>query len=421
MAVGELRENKHRRFKLLGKSFRWRSRDTEDLQRFVLDSDPSSLAASLQQDERQRRRLHLRSLVRVLAILILQAGLLWALIKRPAGDLPSPKRAASSGAALTQAEIGSADELSKLGWTQFRRMQMDKARASFELALELDPDRASPWIGLGWIHWEKGEPGAEQAFQRALDLEPYDPFVRFSLGNLYFEKGDFERAEPMLRGVGGYQEKLAALYLLEGRFDDAAQVLDKAQGKVARQQLVQEMKQAAADRRLDEKLRRRIQPTRLDAALPVADQGWRLFEQGKLEEASAAFEAALRENPKDQMGLRGLGWTSLKLGQPEKAEATFRQILKLWPDEASSLNGLAKSLKAQGRVDDAIAVWERMCRVYPHLGHDGIRGLAWTHYERGDYRQAALYLAKLLKDNPDDKKAAEALEIALQKSEQQGR
>ncbi|HYO12013.1 MAG TPA: tetratricopeptide repeat protein [Thermoanaerobaculia bacterium] len=419
MAVGELRENKHRGFKLLGRSFRWRSRDTEDLQKFVLESDPS-LAASLQQDERRRRRLHLRSLAGVLAILALQAGLLWVIFKGPAGNLPAAKRAASSGAAATRAEIGSADELSELGWKQLRAMQLDKANASFELALELDPDRASAWIGLGWIHWEKGEPGAEQAFRRALELEPYDPLARYSLGNLYFEKGDFERAEPLLRGVGSYQEKLAALYLLEGRFDDAAQVLDKAQGKVARQQLVQEMKRAAASHQLDEELRRRIQPTRLHEALPAADQGWRLFEQGKLEEAAAAFERALRETPKDQMGLRGLGWTSLKRGQQAKAEETFREVLKLWPDEVTSLNGLARSLKEQGRVDEAIAVWERMCRVYPHLAHDGTRGLAWTYYERGDYRRAAVHLAKLLKDNPDDKKAAEALEVSLQKSERQG-
>ena len=420
MAVGELRENKPRRFKLLGRSFRWRSRDTEELQKFVLQSDPS-LAASLQQDERRRRRLHLLSLAGVLAVLAVSAGLLWVLIKGPAGNLPSPKRAAPSDAAPTRAEIGSAAELSELGWKQFRAMQMDKARASFELALELNPDRASAWTGLGWIHWEKGEPGAEQAFRRALELEPYDPLARFSLGNLYFEKGDFERAEPLLQGVGGYQEKLAALYLLQGRFDDAAQVLEKAQGKAARQQLVQEMKRAAADHQLSEELRRRIQPTRLHEALPMADQGWRLFEQGKLEEAAATFEAALRENPKDQMGLRGLGWTSLKLGQPAKAEETFREVLKLWPDEVTSLNGLARSLKEQGRVDEAIVVWERMCDVYPHLAHDGTRGLAWTYYERGDYRRAAIHLAKLLKDNPDDKKAAEALEVALQKSEQQGR
>jgi tetratricopeptide (TPR) repeat protein len=419
MAVGELREKERKRFKLLGRSFRWRSRDTEDLQKFVLESDPS-LAASLQQDERRRRQLHLRTLATgVLAIVALL--LLWGFLRGPAGNLPSPQRAASSGAVPTQAEIGSAEELSELGWKQFRLMQMDKARASFEASLELNPNRASAWLGLGWIRWEKGEPGAEQAFRRALELEPYDPLARYSLGNLHFDKGDFERAEPLLRGVGGYQEKLAALYLLEGRFDDAAQVLDKAQGKVARQQLVQEMKRAAAAHQLDEGLRRRIQPTRVDEALPTADQGWRLFEQGRLEEAAAAFERALRENPRDQMGLRGLGWVSLKLGQPAKAEATFRQILKLWPDEVTSLNGLARSLKGQGRVDEAIAVWERMCRVYPHLAHDGTRGLAWTYYERGDYRQAALYLARLLKDNPDDKKAAEALEVALQKSEQQGR
>ncbi|RPH56299.1 tetratricopeptide repeat protein [bacterium] len=419
MAAGELRENKHNRFKLLGGSFPWRTRDTEELQRFLLESDPG-LAASLRLDERQRRRLRLRSLAGVLAVLALQGGLVWALFKGPAGSLPSPKRAASSAAAPTTAEIGSATELSELGWRQFRLMQMDKARASFELALELDSGRASAWMGLGWIRWEKGEPGAEEAFRRALELEPYDPFARYSLGNLYFEKGDFERAEPLLREAGGYQEKLAALYLLQERFDAAARILDKAQGKVSGQQLVQEMKRAAASHRLASDLQRRIQPTRLHQGLPAADRGWRLFEQGRLEEAAAAFEAALRENPKDQMGLRGLGWASLKLGRPVQAEATFRKVLTLWPDEATALNGLAQSLKDQGRIDEAIAAWERMCRVYPHLAHGGTRGLAWTYYERGDYRQAALHLAKLLKNNPDDKQAAEALEVALQNSERQG-
>lgn len=419
MAVSELRKNKAKRFRLLGGSFPWRSRDTEELQRFLLESDPS-LAASLRQEERQRRRRRLLWLAGVLAVLAVQGLVLWAIFKRPAEGPASPERAASSGSAPTQAEIGSAAELSELGWKQFRLMQMDKARASFEVALELNPRRASAWTGLGWIRWEKGEPGAEQAFQRALELEPYDPLARYSLGNLYFETGDFERAEPLLQGVGGYQEKLAALYLLQGRFDDAAQVLDKARGKLSRQQLVQEMKRAAASRHLAPELQRRIQPTRIDQNLPAADRGWRLFEQGKLEEAVAAFETALRENPKDQMGLRGLGWATLKLGQPAKAEATFRQVLKLWPDESSALNGLAQSLKEQGRVDEAISVWERICRVYPHLAHGGTRGLAWTYYERGDYRQAALHLAKLLKNNPDDKQAAEALEIALQKSERQG-
>ena len=111
--------------------------------------------------------------------------------------------------------------------------------------------------------------------------------------------------------------------------------------------------------------------------------------------------------------LSGLGSSLLAMNRTAEAKPYFERALSLNEDHIRSLDGLARCLKSEGRVGEAIAVWRQLAELYPGF-NESTPGLAWTYYEIRDYRQAALYLARLVKKNPEDARVIDALSVAVQ-------
>jgi tetratricopeptide (TPR) repeat protein len=109
----------------------------------------------------------------------------------------------------------------------------------------------------------------------------------------------------------------------------------------------------------------------------------------------------------------GIAATLLALDRTQEAKVYFERALSLDADHVRSLNGLARCLKSEGRIGDAIAVWQGMSRRYPGVNY-GTPGLAWTYYELGDYNQAAVYLARLVRRYPYDSRVIDALNVAVE-------
>lgn len=376
----------------------------EQLDRFLAATDPV-LVASLRTKEQDPRRGKLRrALVTTAAGLALAVPLiLWGSGIRFAGGLSGPAPDLEKALLLTEE-----------AWQLFSEDRQDEALANFSLATRLAPGLSDAWNGLGICYTEQYQTElAEKAYRRAIALDPHNVNAMDGLGNLYLRRGQEGKAEEIWMR-SGRERQLARLYLLQGRFQRAEARLAPLLGgqQSSNDELLYRMAQAARSRRLDDALRSLLEPEPAGRTA-WADQGWRLANDKRYDEAATAFGKALSEVPTDVNALGGMGWTLLNMGQPREARSYFQRALTLDGDHVLSLNGLAHCLKDEGRADDAITVWTKMSQLYPGV-NIGTPGLAWTYYEMQDYGQAAVHFARLIKRHPYDSQLADALNVAVE-------
>ncbi|HTG36143.1 MAG TPA: tetratricopeptide repeat protein [Thermoanaerobaculia bacterium] len=289
-----------------------------------------------------------------------------------------------------------------------------EALARFQLAVQVAPRYADAWTSLATAQMRGFQSTlAERTFQRALALDPDNKRALHGLGNLYLRQGNQRKAEEIWRR-GGQDQQLARLYLLQGKFHDAQIRLAPLLETGGKDEIVGRMALAARTGRLEPSLRSLLEPDPAGRS-SWAELGWSLAQQKRYGNASVAFGRALDEIPSDVNALSGMGTSLLALDRPGEAQIYFERALRLREDHMRSLNGLAWSLKAQGQTGAAIAVWQETSRRYPGVGiNTAIPGLAWTYFEKRDYRQAAVYFAQIVKDHPYDARVVEALNVAVQ-------
>jgi superkiller protein 3 len=95
--------------------------------------------------------------------------------------------------------------------------------------------------------------------------------------------------------------------------------------------------------------------------MPLPTTVWEiaLSEQGKLEEAIAAYQQAIQLDPKDATPYNGLGNALSEQGKLEEAIAAFQQAIQLDPKDALPYNGLGIALYKQGKLEEAIAAYQQ--------------------------------------------------------------
>jgi len=84
-----------------------------------------------------------------------------------------------------------------------------------------------------------------------------------------------------------------------------------------------------------------------------AEEGWKLWQSGKFDEAQDKFAEAVKLDPKNVSAYNGLGWSQFNLGKYDDAEKSFNQTLKLAPKYPAALNGLGQLSFAQRKYDKA--------------------------------------------------------------------
>jgi tetratricopeptide (TPR) repeat protein len=372
--------------------------EAEQLDHFLMGTD-SLLIASLQKEEQGlRRRKRVWSLAVLLGLATVMSSLWLSGLLRPADrvslDLEKARLLVDEGRDLMSKE------------------QYDEAVPHFLRAVKLAPGLADAWAELGNCQLHNYQSGlAERAFRQALALEPDNVRALDGLGGLHLRRGEEREAEEAwLRG--GLDRQLARLYLLQGRFREAEVHLVPLLGELPKDELLDRMARAAMSQHVDSGLRSLLEPEPAGMS-PWADLGWRRFKENRYSEAAAAFGKAIAEIPYDVNALSGMGSSLLALNRAPEAKFYFERALRLDDDHALSLNGLAQCLKSEGRIAEAIAVWQGMSQLYPGVNY-GTPGLAWTYYELRDYRQAALYFAKMVKRYPYDSRLLNALNVAVE-------
>ena len=383
-------------------------KEVEQLDRFLAGADPI-LIASLQTGEREVRRRS-RKWVWGLALAVALAALIPLLWR---SGLRLPQRHLADRAASEPEQARLLLEEGRQLLAEEREDRDDEALAKFQAAVRIAPDLADAWADLGTCQLRNYQSElAERAYRRALAIEPGNQRALHGLGNLYLRRGEHRKAEEVW-ARGGLDRQLARLYLLEGRFREAQARLASLLAQSPDDEILYRMAEAARSQSLDPDLRCLLEPEPTGLS-SWAELGWRLAKQKRYGAASTVFGRALAEVPNDVNALSGMGTSLLALHRSAEAKPYFEQALTIDNDHVRSLNGLAYCLKDEGRTGEAIALWERLSQLYPYGRYGTPEGLAWTYYEIRDYRQAALYFARLVKRYPTDSRMLDALNVAVQ-------
>ncbi|MGK7898400.1 MAG: tetratricopeptide repeat protein [Xenococcus sp. (in: cyanobacteria)] len=94
--------------------------------------------------------------------------------------------------------------------------------------------------------------------------------------------------------------------------------------------------------------------------------GLTFSKQGKLEEAIASYQAAIRLKPDLAEAHNNLGIALQELGRGEEAIASYKKALSLKPELAEVHNNLGVLLQEQGQLEKAIASYQTAIRLKPN-------------------------------------------------------
>ena len=261
---------------------------------------------------------------------------------------------------------------------------VDRAIASIDRALVLDPNLAQVHIALGIIYRGTGKiERAIEEFERAIELQPMSDDAYKWLGRCCQRQGDiecavkyFERAIELRPGYWGNYNALGSCYYNFGRYRDAAEQFrrvitfqpDNSEGYsnlgaiyylLGAHQDAVAMYQRAIE----------IHPSEES----FTNLGTAYFYLGRYEDAIAAFKAAIELSPRAELLYRNLGDAYLKVGRDEDAREQFSfasellsEQLGINPDDALLLAELAICHAKLQRTQEAILSIDRATRLEPH-------------------------------------------------------
>ncbi len=130
----------------------------------------------------------------------------------------------------------------------------------------------------------------------------------------------------------------------------------------------------------------RLHPqTRQDAATVSYEQGKRLQEMGKYDEAIDLFRKAVKERRNYADAYFAMGVSHYKLNQSDRAIESFKEVLRLNPASAETHNNMAVIYAQQGDYDSAARQLKETLRLNPD-------------YQQGHLNLADLYLAQSIQE-----------------------
>lgn len=104
-------------------------------------------------------------------------------------------------------------------------------------------------------------------------------------------------------------------------------------------------------------------------AVTELDKGNQFLQEGKLEEAIAAYRLAIELNPDCSWSYHNLGEALAKVGQFQEAIAAFSRAIELKPDFSWSYHHLGDALDRQQQWEEAVVAFRRAIELNPaHFG-----------------------------------------------------
>ncbi len=128
------------------------------------------------------------------------------------------------------------------------------------------------------------------------------------------------------------------------------------------------------------------------------DEGYRLLENGKWEDAYALFRGVAEEGYKDDRLFNGMGVALMRMSKFEDAEAFIRGAIKL-KDEDIYLTNLGNLYYRKGELEEAINIYSKVLKRNPNC-YLALNNMGRALLKKGDVEKAEMYLKKAIKINP---------------------
>jgi tetratricopeptide (TPR) repeat protein len=281
--------------------------------------------------------------------------------------------------------------LNNLAYLYIERLNnLDKAYDLARKAHELQGQ--DPGVGdtFGWVLYKRGDyQQALPILQESAEKAPDNPEIQFHLGMAAYTMGQTDLARVALRKAAsapndfpGKDESKRRLALLES-------------GTGASPELSVSQLEAMA----------KEQPNDVVAQMRLGEA---YEKQGASDKAAAAFEQALKLNPKLAIAITKLAQLNAgPLQNKEKALAYAKKSRELAPADPQVAAILGKIAYQSGNFTWSYSLLQEAVRQRQNdasILHD----LAWTAYSLGKVNEARDAMQKVLTDNPDSAQAADA-------------
>lgn len=292
------------------------------------------------------------------------------------------------------------------GWIALRRGDLDGAEAhfreEFQLKVESWDRAADALVGLGWVALKRGNlDRARTMFARGLDDSDKCFYCHDGLARIALDQGDAEGVvRHALAGLAIAPSKQDLIGLLE---DGLARLGDPARRIAAYEKLA---------------------ARHADSALFQARLGQAYESAGRLAEARAAYEHALRLDPDQTAAKAGLESIARRAAAPAQRPVISRQMRRpvgllhmaaLRPPASVETPAARLRLQASialynqgwamidaGRLDEAERAFRAASTQVPEMLRWTVDdGIGWVAYYRRDYDAAHAQFTKVLQVRPD--------------------
>jgi tetratricopeptide (TPR) repeat protein len=255
--------------------------------------------------------------------------------------------------------------------------QLDRAIASCQVALRLQPDYPEAANNLGLAHLARGDAAAAiERFEAALRLGPL-PMVHNNLGNARRLQG--ERAEALHQ----FQQAVTLDPSLAEAHSNLGQLLLEEN---QRQEALRHCREAV-----------RLRP---DFPEALANLGNVLRDLGHFAEARQQYAEALRLQPDLPLVYGNMGQALQEEGDLTGAIGWYLQGLQRDPTSAALHSHLASALEEQGKHDEAIGRFRLALQFSPNHA-EAHHGLGVAFYENDQLTEARDCFEAALRLKPD--------------------
>ncbi len=232
-----------------------------------------------------------------------------------------------------------------LGTYYSQKGDMNRARAEFEKALQLEPYRPEAHYNLANILFKLGDlSGAEKEYEEAIRRDPFYDSAHLALALVYEQRGEKEKARlkylEIIHNLPFNTRAylgLAKLLVMDGRAEEAVKILNKAISIQPEQPEFYLFLSAADDKIGD----RTASVAALEKGLRVAPEDGRLHLElgrilsalpGERERSLGHLQEALRLMPENATAYLILGDFYYRAGEPAKARQAWLAARALTPD-----------------------------------------------------------------------------------------
>ena len=142
------------------------------------------------------------------------------------------------------------------------------------------------------------------------------------------------------------------------------------------------------------------------------DRGYVLYNQGRVSEAIAQYDQALRLKADYGEAHNNLGVALSGLNRVSEAIEHWQQAVQFAPDFAEAHNNLGIALLQQGKVADAVTQLDQALRINPGYV-EAHNNMALALWQMGQRQEAVEHWEQALRLNPDQAKVHSNLGLAL--------